>query len=449
MVVRHLGNYKHNLRVMKTEGELIVAQRPYQPKLASDYLPCSSCFGFYLSSELWRHKRHCPAGKGNVKYNYGDHIRQSSLLMYKEEYTQELSNFFSRLMNDNLLDVIKSDSLLCTFANNLLCGKGEKHFVTVSYKCRSLAKLLSMIREKTKKETLNWSSVLSPKNVVVLLTSIKELCGYQYSTISKLEKPSLFKEILRSMKDLVLLNVSTALKNNNVRRSILSRRFLEILDVDIVPLQCAANNSLKSSFSGAPQDLPLISDIKLIDKYLKTKINNILNEFLVENFFVLVEHVMAIVIIFNRRRSGEVAKLKIVDWEEKYRYKDEARRDTNLTMVEKQLMESLELTYVLGKGRRYVPILFPPLAAKAIDFMNQKRKEAGVLESNDFVFPNKADGHKRGCDCIRSTAAAAGLQHPERISATNLRKFTATALQVCYYLMLSHFTYTLKGFFNV
>ena len=37
---------------------------------------------------------------------------------------------------------------------------------------------------------------------------------------------------------------------------------------------------------------------------------------------------------------------------------------------------------------------------------------------------------KRGSDCIRRTANAAGLQYPERVTTTKLRKYLATVSQV-------------------
>ena len=43
----------------KREGELIVARRSQVKRPAIDYLPCTFCFNFFVSEEIWRHARTC------------------------------------------------------------------------------------------------------------------------------------------------------------------------------------------------------------------------------------------------------------------------------------------------------------------------------------------------------------------------------------------------------
>ena len=61
--LRLLGDYQHNCDVLDLgEGELIVVRMPKEVEegIAANFLPCPSCMGFFMASELWRHPQNCP-----------------------------------------------------------------------------------------------------------------------------------------------------------------------------------------------------------------------------------------------------------------------------------------------------------------------------------------------------------------------------------------------------
>ena len=58
-----LGDYQHNCDVLALgEGELIVVRMPKKVEggVAANSLPCPSCMGFFLVSELWRQQQYDP-----------------------------------------------------------------------------------------------------------------------------------------------------------------------------------------------------------------------------------------------------------------------------------------------------------------------------------------------------------------------------------------------------
>ena len=59
--LRLLGDYQHNCDVLALgEGELTVVQMPKKVEggIAANFLPCPSCMGFFMASELWRHRKY-------------------------------------------------------------------------------------------------------------------------------------------------------------------------------------------------------------------------------------------------------------------------------------------------------------------------------------------------------------------------------------------------------
>ena len=55
--MRNYGNFIHNAEVLREgKGTLIVVYRPAYKADAMDYLPCTSCFGYFAQDDLWKHK---------------------------------------------------------------------------------------------------------------------------------------------------------------------------------------------------------------------------------------------------------------------------------------------------------------------------------------------------------------------------------------------------------
>ena len=73
-----LRDYQHNCDVLALgEGELIMVRIPKKVEggIAANFLPCRSCMGFFMASELWRHRQYdsyrsqeLPPQKGNGQW---------------------------------------------------------------------------------------------------------------------------------------------------------------------------------------------------------------------------------------------------------------------------------------------------------------------------------------------------------------------------------------------
>jgi hypothetical protein len=88
-----------------------------------------------------------------------------------------------------------------------------------------------------------------------------------------------------------------------------------------------------------------------------------------------------------------------------------------------------------GKSRKNVEafVLLPPDARQSIDLLIETRSRVGVPTSNVYIFARlSADTPMDGHTELKEIALSCdGLQFPERITSTYLRKYIATASQVC------------------
>ena len=102
-------------------------------------------------------------------------------------------------------------------------------------------------------------------------------------------------------------------------------------------------------------------------------------------------------ILFNARRGGEPVHLTIKQWEE-------AVNGEWVDEVGESPYEML-VTYQTGKGADHlVPVMFPVETLQAMRYLTNEnvRREAGVLPTNNYVFPSlkKSGGHASGWHSI-------------------------------------------------
>lgn len=102
----------------------------------------------------------------------------------------------------------------------------------------------------------------------------------------------------------------------------------------------------------------------------------------------------------------------------------------------------MDMVISAGKSRKNVDayVLLPPDAKSAIDLLNTLRKDVGVPATNVYIFARLgSDSPMTGNTDLREIVdSCPGLQFPERISSTTLRKYIATVSQVCMHFCVSY-----------
>ncbi|XP_033096323.1 uncharacterized protein LOC117100634 isoform X2 [Anneissia japonica] len=140
--------------------------------------------------------------------------------------------------------------------------------------------------------------------------------------------------------------------------------------------------------------------------------------------------VLTQLILFNRRRQGEVSKIRLSDFVNNCKKGEESVTDIPLTEWEKALSKVLWRVEIVGKRGRTVPLLISEDMKNNIDLLIKNRGEV-VNEDNVFLFPVVGSlNHIRGCDALRKYAEACGCKKPELIRSTRLRKHIATVSQI-------------------
>lgn len=132
-------------------------------------------------------------------------------------------------------------------------------------------------------------------------------------------------------------------------------------------------------------------------------------------------------ILFNRRREGEVACMPLSSFLSRDTSAPHDDLDWALSEVEKKLCRHFTRIVVRGKRGRPVPILLTPKMMSTIELLVAQREACGVLKANEYLFARPtAMTHYRGSDCFRSFAKQCGAACPRTLTSTKLRKHAAT-----------------------
>ena len=306
---------------------------------------------------------------------------------------------------------------------------------------RLIRKLAAKLLRRAGLEDADLQTVIAPKHFRTVLNSVKALAGHSdvdhsYST------PSLAINIGHDLKRCATLE-SIAVEEENPAVERRAQAFADLYTTEWNDeISGSARRLLQTRKMNKPQLLPLAADVAQLTKYLKTVQRDSLsvieekavNAEFCSAFRSLEESILAQLILFNRRRQGEVSKLLMSQISSLAEPTYSQDVYTNLSPLEKELVNSFTRIEIPGKRNNRVPLLFTSELKSAVSRLTDKqiRHDAGVDDHNMFVFavPNGSQGYIRGSDVLRNFAVKCGATNPENLRSTALRKHVATMSQV-------------------
>nr|CAI5867682.1 unnamed protein product [Callosobruchus analis] len=280
--------------------------------------------------------------------------------------------------------VAKRDELICEVARRYIKRHKEKHLLLVAKRhMRRLARLLICVRKLDNSPTVNMSEILSPNKFKVLVHATKEIAEYD-SRERCFKSPSL------------ALQMGTLLKS--ARENCNRDRLEELKALNILigtdwadEISSEAGQNLNVNKFNKPTLIPMAEDIKKFEAYL----NEILQkakELLTEDpsdkkaFRDLVDGTFCRVLLFNRRRVGELQRMTLSAYL-KNELTASSEFEKALTPTEIILYKSLKRVVIRGKRGRGVPVLFEKSILEYIELLIEHRRNFN-LDDNIYLFAN-------------------------------------------------------------
>ena len=381
--IRHLGNYKHNISVLQGgEGDLIVVRRPSNTKENCHYIPCGSCFGFFEKRELHKHARICKFSKFKNKQS----VREGRMMLLSHLIDGSRVLFFENVINtlkhDDIRQKIESDTLLMKFGEILYEKYGINHVSYIRQRLRQIGRLLVACDNNNEKRNITLLDVLKPKKLDFLIKTTKEIT---YSEDHPKQSISLALKIGHSLKKCATIAKSISIKQGNLSDLDDINNFIEIF-----PSEWADNISSKALRNLNDQHLdkdivlPLTEDLiklsKNLDLEIKEEINNVMNEETHSNWIKLAKATLCKLIVFNKRRGGEVARMFSDSYLNRPNWLANSHSEilNCLSPVEKELAKRTDMMKIKGKRGKHVPVLMTTDIVNAMDILCKIRIKVGI-----------------------------------------------------------------------
>ncbi|XP_031357056.1 uncharacterized protein LOC116180961 [Photinus pyralis] len=422
----------------------------------AQYYPCVYCKGLFLKSYLKRHAKSCKSqdiatGSSERRINHISHsMTITACAMDPTNVISRLNvkeQVFNLMKGDDIAFEAKRDLLIVHFGNSyLMKHKRERMAISCSNRMRELARLLiSYRRILNKGAETSFKDLLHPENFDNVVTAVRHIVGYDFEK-KTFKAPSLAMHLGTSLKMVcdelthLILKQSKGFKCKstddsqrwlqdikNFKKLVISRWNTEISSL--------ANKDLLEKRWQKPLLLPLVSDVKKFRDGIMEIARECQNKFHMKEdnehtYKLLVQCTLSLLIVFNRRRIGDVQYLKIKDYTigKKSNIKD---FENALTEMEKALTTKYKRVVTGGKGSRPVVILIPELIQNFMGVLLEHR-EKYIPNDNEYAFamPGSKIKWGKGDVAIRNLATMVNLEAPAAITSNKLRKHIATIMQL-------------------
>jgi sulfur relay (sulfurtransferase) DsrF/TusC family protein len=335
------GNFNYNVKVLEQGvGELIVGRRPTTVTKPDDYLPCIHCLAFYLSRDLYAHTASCkfrsheadePAAKENEKDNK-DILAKARMLLsgaLHQDYASVSDKFRTEILDkmryDNVSKYVRTDSLILKYGSTLHRRHGSNRCHDISQKMRLLARLVLATREGAENRVHSSStleSLISGRGFDAVIEATESLCQLEDDELGRplFKNPSLALHVGHVLVKCAEIKKGMGIRNNFPTTIADADAFLALHKADWTSrISSAALATFKYRRYNNPDVLPLTDDLLKLKTY-QEKMLSILTTSLAETpeyttWRQLLEIVYSRVVIFNKRRCGETAKLLLSAFE--------------------------------------------------------------------------------------------------------------------------------------
>ena len=336
----------------------------------------------------------------------------------------------------------KADPLIVQYTAKLIDRKGMEKRAHIRDKVRELARFLLEMRKQPELKSITMEECIHPIHFRNCVVAVKSLAGFNEETAVYV-KPSVALKLGRALSKLTKLVKITALELRDDDRMKDADNFHELCTLQWSDeVGCKARQVIQDRKRNKITMLPLSGDVEKLNTYL----NGMSAEYCallrtaraaeeqltVEHCWrILAETTLVQVIVFNRRRQGEVSRMTLDDYERKTTANLSDDTATALSPMELSLAKLFVRVEIIGKRNRTVPVILTAKHQACIDLLNEHRSASGIRLDNRYLFAySHSENHLRGHAALKTASVACGAQHPATLTSTNFRKHVATLCQV-------------------
>ena len=223
------GDYSVNIERMNQKNFNLAVV--WKGKLPEDkYVSCVKCHGLFNPRTINKHVKLCVADS-SVSEKKTPTVKNSRMflacaLAMDAKYAKDFSvKIISRMLDDEMTNLVKNDELLMLYRYTLYEMGGEESFSEISNKLRNVSRLLIKFRE-TNDVSITTPGLIDPSHWDAIIAAIKSLV--KHGGIEHVGIPSLLLRLGRSLEALASAKQTLGIKTKNDDIVNDARKFLEL-----------------------------------------------------------------------------------------------------------------------------------------------------------------------------------------------------------------------------
>lgn len=436
--IRAKGNFEHNIKCTLYDN-FIPCRRPQKNKslkTVSSFAICPNCKDAFSKATLHKHYNKC-SGQSS-KYNRDIQCMSREVTGNIHEKAEPLlRKLVSRMRNDDVTTIIKYDYLVVLFGN-LEAYKyrhSQHHTKMIRAKLRRLGRLLLEFK-KVQTNITDFSSIFDPSNFSNFLKAVNNLGNFDERK-DLYDTPATAFALGTLTKELSDIWIADCIEKKDMEKKILAEEFMHLYNlkfskiVNKTVMESQTEMRIKKKVI-----LPSLEDIKKLHNYLVEKrskaFQDLKSEFNFKSWKTLLETTLISIQLLNRRRAGEIERLKLVHYTSLEKMEN-SNFDiyNNLSINAKTIANKYARILLRGKLNRTVPVLLDSEMIECLELIRKFRKEANVSRRNPYLFGipgsvNNPEKWPSACDLMRKFSSKCDADMPFTLRGTLLRKHVAT-----------------------
>ncbi|KAG4070736.1 hypothetical protein HA402_011371 [Bradysia odoriphaga] len=436
--LRKLGQKMWNGNAELNKNEFIPSRRPSGDVIVSavKWTICPYCLGSYTKTNLRHHTTqfHKNPMKGQRMLNKLATIVEGRL---HENASNRLAHVMGFMRQDHIVQLIRYDWLLIVYGNKLCC-KYTPHYQEnmIRARLRLNGRLLFEIK-KIDPNVTDFASIFHVERYNAMVDAIKVIVLFDHET-NEFGAPAMSSIAVTFVKQIGKYLSAECIRRRDRENKVETDDFLTYMDTDIdISINKLVAETQAKMRRRKLQNIPTMEDVKRLIQYINTErsicMEKLSAQYSYECWHKLGQLNMAWIIVFDRRRVGEVQNILIDEFLGRQSIDD----DTNEQLIAKLSDESKSIARkfkrmkIRGKKGRTVPVLLKPAIEKAIRVFVSYREAAGVSTDSKYLFELPTSTKLKikvgdGCQTLRKFSELCGAENPTSLRGTNLRKHMAT-----------------------
>lgn len=256
-----------------------------------------------------------------------------------QSFMELKDTILSSMKSDDVSSLVRRDNVILDYGSFLMSSSGVEKAIFISQKMRQLGHLVLCYREKNDCSEYLLADLLKPERFDEVVAVTKELCSFQHGEqLSSFKTPSLALKLGISLKKCAILHKGVALRRKDKGMLEDLEFFKQLVEtewshrISSVALRTLANNKFNKI-----EILPVTDDLLKLKEFLLNEINTKTAKLRVspdlELWRDLANAVVSRLIIFNKRRCNEAAKITVDQFRDRPSWNEETIEEVSSSLM--------------------------------------------------------------------------------------------------------------------